>query len=61
LLYTLPVVHSDAPNFVGNIKDAVRSVEEQIVGADTKQVDWLSVSVDAAHGSLVSLLWGSNK
>jgi hypothetical protein len=63
LLYTAPVVHNDAPNFVGNVKDAVRSAEEQVTGLDTKerQVDWLRVSVDTANESLVSLFWGSNK
>jgi hypothetical protein len=57
---SVSAVHADTPNFVGNIKDAVKSAEEAAQSVDTG-TDWLSVSVDPANETLVSLVWGSNK
>jgi hypothetical protein len=55
-------VHADAPNFVGNAKEALNSAEILSLGASGSDgADWLSASVDPKNDTLISLVWGSNK
>jgi hypothetical protein len=53
--------HADAPNFYGNLKEAMANAEEQIEGVSASSgVDWLRKAVDPEE-ELISLVWGSNK
>jgi hypothetical protein len=62
LAYGVPAtVYGDAPNVVANIKDAIESIEETATGKIKATTDWLSASTDPASGTLISLVWGSNK
>jgi hypothetical protein len=55
-----PTAHADAPNFYGNLKDAVTTAEEELEGAVAPADDWLRKSVNP-DSELISLVWGSNK
>jgi hypothetical protein len=62
LAYGVPAtVYGDAPNVVANIKDAIETIEETATGKIKATTDWLSASTDPASGTLISLVWGSNK
>lgn len=62
LWYNVPtIIHNDAPNVLGNVKDALETLEEKIGVKEKDTTDWLSISTDPSSGSLVSLVWGSNK
>jgi hypothetical protein len=56
--------YADAPNFYGNLKDAVKTAEEEVEGAlaagsANTGPDWLKEAVGSEE--LISLAWGSNK
>jgi alpha-tubulin suppressor-like RCC1 family protein len=62
LYISASTVHADAPNAVGNIKNAAKVAEETTVRtAPLEAMDWLSISTDPENTNLVSLAWGSNK